>query len=61
MLCAYLPHILEVTHESAVVTTVAMAGLDHDAGVHGADMLVVMVMRILMVTTVGMAGLVQPV
>ena len=29
--------------------------------VHGADMLVVMVMRILMVTTVGMAGLVQPV
>ena len=26
LLCAYLPHILEVTHESAVVTTVAMAG-----------------------------------
>ena len=29
--------------------------------VHGADMLVVMVMKLLMVTTVGMAGLVQPV
>ena len=33
----------------------------HDADVHGADMLVVMVMRTLMVTTVAMAGLVQPV
>ena len=33
----------------------------HDADVHGADMLVVMVMRTLMVTTVAMAWLVQPV